>query len=142
MADKSLDIQIKKDPLIVQHNYDFVVQEKCGGVNLFVGTVRRWNKEAEVTHLDFECYEPMAISELNKIAIRAFDKFGLEKISIHHRIGRVGLEEIAVIIAVSSKHRKASFEGCEYIIDELKKSVPIWKKEFLTDGSHWVNATP
>ena len=84
----------------------------------------------------------MAISELNKIATQAFDKFGLEKISIHHRIGRVGLEEIAVIIAVSSKHRKASFEGCEYIIDELKKSVPIWKKEFLTDGSHWVNATP
>lgn len=84
----------------------------------------------------------MAISELSKIATAAKSTFDLEKIAIHHRTGIVKLTEIAVIIVVSSKHRKASFEGCEFIIDELKKHVPIWKKEHLTDGSYWVNARP
>lgn len=140
--DKNLDIQICAEKLEVSRNYNFVLDQKCGGINLFVGTVRRWNKGKEVTFLEFECYEAMAISELKKIAVQAFETFSLHKISIHHRIGQVGLKEIAVIIAVSAKHRKASFQGCEFIIDELKKTVPIWKKEFLKDGSHWVNATP
>jgi len=142
VADSKVDIQISAEALELIRNYDFVVEEQCGGINVFVGTVRRWNKDEEITHLEFECYEPMAISELDKIATRAFAEFGLKKISIHHRIGKVGIEEIAVIIAVSAKHRKAAFQGCEFIIDELKKTVPIWKKEYLIDGSHWVNATP
>lgn len=142
MEDSKVDIQICAEALELSRNYDFVVEEQCGGINVFVGTVRRWNKDEEITHLEFECYEPMAIRELDKIAIRAIENFGLHRISIHHRVGRVRLTEVAVIIAVSAKHRKASFEGCEFIIDELKKTVPIWKKEFLIDGSHWVNATP
>lgn len=138
----NLDIKISADPLLVSNNYDFVLDEQCGGINLFVGTVRRWNKDEEITHLDFECYQAMAISELEKIAAQAFDNFGVHKISIHHRVGKVALEEIAVVIAVSSKHRKAAFTACEFIIDELKKNVPIWKKEFKVDGSYWVNANP
>ena len=142
VAANHLDIQISSEKLVVIRNYDFVLHEQCGGINLFVGTVRRWNKDKEITHLEFECYEPMAISELHKIADRAIDEFGLNKISIHHRTGHVGIEDIAVIIAVSAKHRKAAFQGCEFIIDQLKKTVPIWKKEFLMNGSYWVNATP
>ena len=140
--DSNLDIQIKSSPLVVSENYDFVVDETCGGINIFVGTVRRWNKGSEITHLDFECYEPMAIKELQLIAENAFEKFGIQKLSIQHRTGKVALEEIAVVIAVSTKHRKAAFEACEFVIDELKKSVPIWKKEFKIDGSYWVNSTP
>ncbi len=142
MADSILDIQILSETLVPDNNYTFVLDEACGGINIFVGTVRRWNKGEEITHLDFECYEPMAISELHKIADRAMEQFGVQKISIHHRTGQVGLEDIAVVIAVSSKHRKASFTACEYIIDELKKTVPIWKKEFMTNGSYWVNSRP
>lgn len=140
--DDTIDIQILDIPLDLQTNYDFVVTEACGGINAFVGTVRRWNKNEEVTHLEFECYMPMAIKELQKIAIEAKEQFKAHKISIHHRVGRVGLTEIAVIITVACKHRAASFRACEYIIDQLKKDVPIWKKEFLVDGSYWVNARP
>ena len=140
--DRSIDIQILSKTLVPDDNYAFVLDEACGGINMFVGTVRRWNKGKEITHLDFECYEPMAISELRKIADRAFEQFGVQKISIHHRIGQVGLEDIAVVIAVSSQHRKASFAACEFLIDELKKTVPIWKKEFMTNGAYWVNSRP
>ena len=140
--DNRLDIQIKEAALNLMDNYNFVLNETCGGIDVFVGTVRRYNKDAEVTHLEFECYEPMAIKELGKIAQAASEQFGVKRISIHHRVGTVGLKDIAVIIAVSSKHRKECFAACEFIIDELKKHVPIWKKEFLTDGSHWVNSRP
>ncbi len=140
--DRKLDIQIKSDPLSVTNNYNFVLDENCGGIDMFIGTVRKWNKGQEITHLEFEAYEPMAIKELNKIATAAFEKFSVQNISIHHRVGKVELKEEAVIIAVSSIHRKASFEACHYIIDELKKHVPIWKKEFLLDGSYWVNSRP
>jgi len=141
-VDSKVDIQILSKTLVPDDNYAFVLDEACGGINMFIGTVRRWNKGEEITHLDFECYEPMAISELHKIADRAFKKFGVQKISIHHRTGQVGLEDIAVVIAVSSKHRKASFAACEFVIDELKKTVPIWKKEFMTNGAYWVNSRP
>jgi len=141
-VDDILDIQISSETLKVDDCYDFVIDENCGGINVFVGTVRLWNKEEEVTNLEFECYEPMAISELHKIADRAFQQFGVKKISVHHRVGYVGIKDIAVIIAVSSEHRKASFMACEFIIDELKKTVPIWKKEFLSNGSYWVNSRP
>lgn len=139
---KNFDIKILDTPLSLSEGYDFVLDESCGGINAFVGTVRRWNKGEEITHLDFECYEPMAISELKKIATKAEELFGTQRISIHHRIGKVATKEIAVIIVVSCKHRKASFQACEYIIDNLKKDVPIWKKEHLLDGSYWVNARP
>lgn len=142
MAGKHIDIQVLSTPLSIDACYDFVLNEKCGGIDLFVGTVRRWNKGAEVTHLLFESYVEMAIKEMEKIAITAIEKYGLEKISIHHRTGKVPLEGIAVIIAVSSKHRKAAFEACEFAIDTLKENVPIWKKEFLKDGSYWVNSRP
>ena len=140
--DNNIDIQISPDALSVDRCYDFVLNEKCGGIDLFVGTVRRWNKGEEVTHLFFESYVEMAKKEMAKIAKAAIEKFNLEKISIHHRVGKVELEGIAVIIAVSSKHRKAAFEACEYAIDTLKDDVPIWKKEFLKDGSYWVNSRP
>ena len=142
MADNHIDIQISPDPLNIDDCYQFVLNEKCGGIDLFVGTVRRWNKGEEVTHLHFESYVAMALKEMEKIAKDAIVKFGLEKISIHHRIGKVELEGIAVIIAASSKHRKSAFEACEYAIDTLKDDVPIWKKEFLKDGSYWVNSRP
>ena len=142
MVDKKIDIQILQTALSIDECYKFVLNEKCGGIDLFIGTVRRWNKGEEVTHLFFESYVEMAIKEMEKIAHAAIEKFDLEKISIHHRIGQVDLEGIAVIIAASSKHRKAAFDGCKFAIDTLKEDVPIWKKEFLKDGSYWVNSRP
>ncbi len=137
-----IDIQVLPTPLSIDDCYNYVLDEKCGGIDIFVGTVRRWNKGKEVTHLFFEAYVAMAIREMEKIALAAIEKYGIEKISIHHRTGQVELEGIAVIIAASSKHRKAAFEACSYAIDTLKNEVPIWKKEFLVDGSYWVNSRP
>lgn len=140
--DKFIDIQLSPNKLSIDACYDFVLDDSCGGICLFVGTVRNKNKGELVTHLDFESYEPMAIKELNKIALSCIEKFDLAKISIHHRTGHVGIRDKAVVIAVSTIHRKKAFEACEYAIDSLKKNVPIWKKEYLENGSYWVNARP
>jgi len=135
-------VQILKDPLSIDDTYQFILDESCGGNCLFIGTVRNKNKGKTVTHLDFESYEPMAIKEMAKIADQCIERFDVYKIAIHHRSGHVGLKDIAVIIAVSSPHRNAAFEACQYAIDTLKETVPIWKKEFLEDGSYWVGARP
>lgn len=140
--DNFIDIQLSAEVLSIDNCYQFVLDDASGGNCLFVGTVRNKNKGESVTHLDFESYEPMAIKQLRIISERAIDQFGISKISIHHRTGYVGIRDIAVIIAVSSLHRDAAFQACRFAIDELKKDVPIWKKEHLEDGSYWVNARP
>ena len=137
-----IDVQVLASPLSIDTCYDYVLDPACGGICLFVGTVRNLNKGESVTHLEFESYIPMAAKEMRTIAQHCLENFSSHKVSIHHRVGKVDLTEKAVIIAVSSKHRKAAFEACEYVIDTLKKTVPIWKKEFLIDGSYWVNAHP
>jgi len=142
VEDKITHIEICKNPLSLDFCYNFVVDESCGGIAIFVGTVRNLNKGKSVTHLDFESYEPMAISELSKISETCRTKFKVSKIAIQHRTGEVGITEKAVIIAVSTIHRGEAFEACSYIIDSLKETVPIWKKEHLTDGSYWVNSRP
>ena len=139
---ENINVAISSEALSVESCYQFVLNPECGGNALFVGTVRNQNLGKEVTHLEFECYESMALKELSKIAHRAIDLFGIHKISMHHRVGKVELEGIAVVIAVSSKHRKAAFEACEFAIDELKKTVPIWKKEFWKGGDYWVGERP
>ena len=80
--------------------------------------------------------------EMRRICARAIAEFALVKVALYHRKGELAIGDVAVIVAVSSPHRKAAFMGCEYIIDELKKHVPIWKKEFRADGTHWLNARP
>ena len=140
--DEKINIFISENPLSIDAIYQNAIHESCGGICLFVGTVRNRNKEKTVTHLDFETYTPMALKEMNKIAEEAFKKFEINKISIIHRSGYVGIKDIAVIIAVSSVHRAACFEACQFAIDTLKETVPIWKKEHLEDGSYWVGARP
>lgn len=137
-----IKVKISEEPLSIDDAYQFVLDKQAGGNCLFVGTTRVKNKGENVTHLDFESYIPMAKKEMEKIARDAIEKFNLIKVAIYHRIGKVDPKEIAVIIAVSSKHRKESFQGCEYAIDTLKETVPIWKKEHLTSGTVWVNANP
>ena len=135
-------IKITSDKLNLQECYDFVDDPSCGGIAVFVGTVRNATQNKEVIQLDFSTYKPMAIKEMQKIADVALDKFGVTKIAIHHAEGLLIIGDIPVIITVSSPHRKAAFEACQYAIDTLKETVPIWKKEFFKDGEVWVNAHP
>lgn len=121
---------------------DSVKSDYCGAIDVFIGTVRDNLVGKKVTKLFFEAYDTMAISELEKIADTVKDKFNADKVSIVHAIGNCVVGEIAVVIAVSTPHRKASFEACEYAINRLKETVPIWKREYFEDGSHWVFSHP
>lgn len=136
------DIQIKDTTLIPQDCLNFIATDSAGAMTSFVGTVRNQSNDKTVLKLDFEAYKPMAIKEMQKIADYAKQKWKVEKIAIHHRVGSLKIGEIAVVIAVATPHRKASFAACEYCIDTLKETVPIWKKEFFEDGEIWVAAHP
>ncbi len=136
------NVYISPEPLSLDGVYQSVVDEACGGICLFVGTVRNHNKGKAVTHLDFETYDAMAVKEMEKIAAHCIETLGAKKVTMAHRSGRVGITEIAVIIAVSSVHRDVAFQACQYCIDTLKETVPIWKKEHWEDGSYWVGARP
>ncbi|MFT6972648.1 MAG: molybdopterin synthase catalytic subunit [Roseivirga sp.] len=138
---KSL-IHITSEKLDPQLAVDLVNYPACGGIVTFVGTVRDQTKGKRVLKLEFEAYEPMALKEMQKIADEAKAKFGVEHVLIHHRTGLVKIGEEAVVIAISSPHRKEAFQACEYCIDTLKLTVPIWKKEFFEDGEVWVSAHP
>lgn len=137
-----LDIKISELPLEVLTCTDFVNDKRAGGNAVFIGTVRDQTKGEAVTKLDFEAYKPMAVKEMTKIAEEILHRWEALKVSIHHRVGTCELGAIAVIIAVSTPHRAAAFEACQYAIDTLKETVPIWKKEYLESGEVWVAATP
>ena len=113
-----------------------------GAVNVFIGTVRNTTKGKQVLKLEFEAYEPMASMELSKIVVQAKQKWPLLKVVVHHRVGILEIGEVPVVIAISTPHRTAGFEACQYIIDTLKQTVPIWKKEYFDDGEVWVSANP
>ncbi|MEM9820145.1 MAG: molybdenum cofactor biosynthesis protein MoaE [Bacteroidota bacterium] len=137
-----IDIQLLSEPLNAQACLDFVSNAAAGGIVSFVGTVRDQTQGKRVLHLEFEAYEPMAIKEMRKIAEAAAQQWPIERMAIHHRVGHLGIGEIAVVIAVATPHRKAAFAACEYAIDTLKQTVPIWKKEIFEDGEIWVAAHP
>ena len=141
MEDK-IFIKLIEGELSLDECYQFVQDDSCGGLALFVGTVRNHTKGKEVLKLEFSAYEPMAVKEMNLIALKAIDMFKIEKIAIHHVVGNLDIGEVPVIIAVSSAHREAAFQACQFAIDTLKETVPIWKKEFFEDGDIWVNAHP
>ncbi len=139
---ENISIKITSEKLNLQTCYDFVQDDSCGGIAVFIGTVRNVTNERNVIKLDFSAYEPMAIKEMNKIAQQAIKKYAIYKIAIHHAIGVLKIGDVPVIITVSSPHRGAAFEACEFAIDTLKETVPIWKKEYFKDGEIWVNSHP
>lgn len=137
-----IDIQILETPLSAATCIDYVNNADCGGISSFVGTVRSQTNGKRVVRLEFESYVPMAILELQKIVDIAKEKWGVYRVSVHHRVGVLAVGEIAVVIAVATPHRKNAFAACQYIIDTLKETVPIWKKEVFEDGEIWVAAHP
>jgi molybdopterin synthase catalytic subunit len=122
--------------------YAYLQEPEAGAVNLFVGTVRNHSKGKAVVRLDFEAYDAMALRQMEHLANEAMNKWPLVKLAIIHAVGAKEPGIPVVVIGVSSAHRDVSFEACRFLIDELKKTVPIWKKEFYEDNSVWVNAHP
>jgi molybdopterin synthase catalytic subunit len=127
-------------PLNLQAVYDLAADPANGSVNLMCGTVRNQTGKKAVDFLEYEAYEPMALKVFAEIADQIHQKWPeTTRVVIHHRIGKLHIGEISVIIAVGSPHRKEGFEACQYAIDTLKYHAPVWKKEYWLDGSSaWV----
>lgn len=136
------EIKISDQPLDIQRCINWIMSPESGGIDVFIGTVRNTTKGKTVLRLEFEAYEKMALAEMDKIAAKAGEKWPVQKLIVHHRTGVLSVGEVAVIIAVSAAHRAAAFEACRYVIDTLKQTVPIWKKEVFEDGEFWVAAHP
>jgi len=115
-----------------------VVPETCGATVTLDGYVRRFTKERETLYLEYECYEPMALKDMKKLIAQARAQFEISNVGIVHRLGKLEIGQTSVVIAVAAPHRRHAFEACEWLIKELKRTVPIWKKEFYAGGEVWV----
>lgn len=137
-----VDIKITENKLDLTDCFTLASDPACGGMASFVGTVRNHTKGKSVTRLEYECYESMAVKEIQKIVDKAISLFSVKNIVVHHRTGILFPGDAAVIIVVSDGHRNAVFDACSFIIENIKKTVPIWKKEIFEDGEEWVSAHP
>ncbi|MDP9268151.1 MAG: molybdenum cofactor biosynthesis protein MoaE [Acidobacteriota bacterium] len=108
-----------------------------GAVVIFDGIVRNHSRGRETKYLEYDAYEPMALKQLEQLAAEARQKFAIRNVAIVHRLGKLEIGESSVLIVVFSAHRAAAFEACRWLIDTLKQTVPIWKKEFFADGAVW-----
>ncbi len=115
-----------------------VVPPECGATVTLDGYVREWTRGRRTLYLVYEAYEPMALGEMRRLGRDAHERFEIAHIGIVHRTGRLEIGETSVVISVSAPHRRAAFEACEWAIRELKRTVPIWKKEFYAGGEVWV----
>ncbi len=114
------------------------VLPECGATVSLDGYVRQWTKGRETLYLVYEAYEPMALREMEKLVKQAHAKFEIASVGIVHRLGKLEIGETSVVISVAAPHRRAAFEACEWLIKELKRTVPIWKKEVYAGGEIWI----
>lgn len=133
-----MHIQIKRGPINPSSVINKVRDLKNGAVVTFIGTVRNYSDTKAVVFLEFQVYKDMAENKLKEIGKEVGEKWGITDIAISHRVGKIGAGEIITVIAVGSPHRKEAFEACQYIINELKKRVPLWKKEVYQEGEQWI----
>jgi MoaE-MoaD fusion protein len=131
-------VEITVEPLDVGSTARRVVPENCGAIVTLDGFVRRFTKGRETEYLVYEGYEPMALKEMEKLIAAAKAQFEIEAVGIAHRLGRLEIGETSVVISVAAPHRRAAFEACEWLIKELKRTVPIWKKEVYRGGETWI----
>jgi molybdopterin synthase catalytic subunit len=117
-----------------------VVLPECGATVTLDGYAREWTRGKRTLYLVYEAYEAMAVTEMQRLGVEAHKQFEIAHIGMVHRTGRVDIGETSVVIAVSAPHRHAAFQACEWAIKELKRTVPIWKKEIYADGESWVEA--
>lgn len=131
-------IRVTTEPISAEAVAATVSRSSSGAVVTFSGVVRDNARGRRTQYLEYEAYPEMAESEMRRIAEEARRRWPIDAIAIVHRIGRLEIGEASVVIAVASPHRGEAFDACEFAIDTLKHTVPIWKKEFTQDGSYWV----
>lgn len=118
---------------------EYVKAPEDGAVVLFDGIVRNNSRGRRTLYLEYEAYEPMALAKIRELGAQIREKFPIHRLAIVHRLGRLEIGESSVVIAVSSPHRATAFDACRFAIDTLKRSVPIWKKEYFSDGAVWAD---
>lgn len=130
--------EISKEPINSQSVIDKVVQREAGAITTFIGTVRELTHGKKTLYLVYEAYESMAVKKLAQIGAEIEERWQGSKVAITHRVGKLDITDIAVVIAVSTPHRADSYEANRYAIERIKEIVPIWKKEHWEDGQEWI----
>ena len=131
-------VRVTEDVLLAQEAIEAVGSSGAGAIDVFLGVVRDNNLGRQVQYLDYEAYPGMAERVMREIGETAQKRFGLEAYAVLHRTGRLEIGETSLLVAVSCAHRAASFEACRWMVDEIKKRVPVWKKEVWSDGESWI----
>lgn len=131
-------LKIQQGPIRVDEVLEAVRRPDAGAVALFLGTVRNHHEGKRVSAVRYHCFREMAEKELAKLAREAGSRWALGGVAIVHRVGPLQIGDVSVAIAVSSSHREEAFQACRFLIDTLKRTVPIWKEEFYEQGRAWV----
>jgi molybdopterin synthase catalytic subunit len=131
--------EITKEPIDVGEVARRVVLPECGATVTLDGYAREWTKGKHTLYLVYEAYDSMALTEMQRLRAQDHKQFEIAHLGIVHRTGRLEIGETSVVIAASAPHRQAAFQACEWAIKELKRTVPIWKKEVYEDGEEWVD---
>lgn len=136
--------ELTTKPISIESVARRVVPPECGATVTLDGYARKFTRDKETgetletLHLVYEAYEEMALKEMRKLIDQARERFEISNIGIVHRLGRLEIGETSVVISIAAPHRRAAFEACEWLIRELKRTVPIWKKEVYADGEQWI----
>jgi molybdopterin synthase catalytic subunit len=131
-------IQVTREPLDCNALVAAITHPGVGGIVVFEGVVRDNARGKQIRYLEYDVYPEMAIQQIRAIITEAEKRWGVERVAVAHRVGRLEIGEASVIVVVATPHRAEAFDACRYIIDTLKKTVPIWKKEVATSGEEWV----
>lgn len=135
-------IRLTREPIDADRLVRSAKHGEDGAVVVFDGIVRNNTRGRQTLHLDYEAYEDMALKQMDDLATQARSRFGVRHVSIVHRLGRLAVGETSVLIVVASAHRAHAYEASRWLIDTLKKTVPIWKKETFVDGAVWADGEP
>ena len=133
--------EISKEPINIQAVIDKVVQREAGAITTFIGTVRELTHGKKTLFLIYEAYEAMAVKKLEQIGSEIEERWEGSRVAITHRVGRLDITDVAVVIAVSTPHRADAYEANRYAIERIKEIVPIWKKEHWEDGEAWMTGS-
>ncbi len=136
------DVVLTREPLDAAQVAEILRHPEDGATVIFDGTVRNNTRGRQTLFLDYDAYEEMALRQMQALAAEALTRYAVRAVAIRHRIGRLEIGETSVVIGVASAHRGAAFDACRWLIDTLKKTVPIWKKEHFSDGAVWADGEP
>jgi len=134
--------QIVRERIDTKAVLEKIKRPEDGAAIVFEGVVRNNTRGRHTLYLDYEAYEEMALKQMEELAVKAIGQFAVRDVALVHRVGRLEIGETSVLIAVASAHRGPAFDACRWLIDTLKRTVPIWKKEYFVDGAVWADGEP